>query len=214
LTEVSNISINGQYTKGPEGERVWTAESATPVDSSGNSLAGESASSQEAYYGALDQVIWGLDRKAPTQINEPPDYKTSIINSDYGEVTPGINVALGKLDQPINPAAIPVGSVLTVIFQDGTTAQFIKFSETLSDMWQWNGIAHNAKGQLIHRDGSLVNNPNTTGTGGGNASAHGIGDTGQGWNYNMQAYPECTSSTIITDGSGQVLGTYTSLEPC
>lgn len=155
-----------------------------------------------------------MNRTAPKQVNEPDTYAVSIINSDDSEVGPGIDVALAHLDPPIVSSMIQDGTVLTVVFSDGTTAQFVKIDGDMSSHWQWNGIAHNKKGQLIHRDGSLVNNPNTTGTGGGNASAHGIGDTGQGWNYHLNANPECTSSTIITDGSGQVLGTYTSLEPC
>jgi hypothetical protein len=177
------------------GEPIWTLQSATPVDSSGNSLAGNSEADNESYFASLDQVIFGASRNEPQSINEPTAYSSSFINSTEEEVAPGIGYAFGQLG--INPGSIAVGTVITVKFDDGTTAQYVKLSALNTYQWSWNGIAHNKDGKLIHRDGTLVVNPNTAGGGGGDVGAPGFG-AGRSWNFDLGGYDQCTMQTTVT----------------
>jgi hypothetical protein len=191
------------------GEPIWTVQSATPVDSAGNSLVGNAEVTNESYFASLDQTIFGVSRSAPTVLNEPTNYASSFINSLEEETEPGINAALAA--KGISPGTIAVGTVITLKFEDGTTAQYIKISSVLTTQWQWTGIAHDAQGRLMHRDGSLVANPNTAGSGGGSMSAPGFG-AGHNWNFNVSGRDLCTMQTTITV-NGESTG-YVYFSPC
>jgi hypothetical protein len=203
------MSVTGKYLNYPK-DPVWAPVSATPVDSSGNSLVGESEGTLEAYYAATDQVIFGANRSAPTAINEPEDYASSFVGSEEGEVVPGIGQALLQLG--INPAEIPIGTVITVKFSDGTTAQYVKQSLTSTYQWLWNGIVHNKTGQLINRSGGLISNANTAGAGGGSFTAPGYG-SGSDWSWTVNGNPLCTVAiTTVVDGEEFTLGSF--FTPC
>lgn len=121
----------------------------------------------EAQFDQLDQVLFGVKRSNPITVKVPTDYAFSFISNLDEEIIPGIGQALFL--KGINPASIAAGTVITVTFDDGTSAQYVKASATATYQWTWNGVAHNAQGKRINRDGSLRNNPNTGGVGGGEA---------------------------------------------
>jgi hypothetical protein len=136
------------------GEYQWSTTQAIPVDATGASMAGLSEASQESTYTALDQTIFGANRSAPTALDISEEYASSFINSTDEEVSPGIGSALIHLG--VNQATIPLGTVITVTFPDGTTAEFVRISTTSSYQWGWNGVAHNANKQLIDRSGNVI----------------------------------------------------------
>jgi hypothetical protein len=156
-----------------QGDTFWKVQNKYAVDESGNSLAGNTESQNQAYFAALDQTVFGTSRtllaanKAPVSVNLDPMWQSSFINSIDEEVGPGIDQAL--LAKGIVWADLPTGTIVTVVFQDGTKAQFIKVEQS-SDHWVWAGKAWNSQGKLINRGGSLVANPNSSGAGGGGAS--------------------------------------------
>jgi hypothetical protein len=192
------------------GEETWVLVSATPIDAGGNSLAGNSESANESYFASLDQVLFGANRSQPTTVNEPSDYAGSFINSDESEVVPGIGYALIHMD--IDPAVFPAGTLITVKFSDGTTAQYIKASAGATYQWTWTGIAHNAKGQLIDRSGNLILNPNTTGTGAGSFSGPGFG-AGSGVNFQLIDLGICQFGGTVSFEDGEEL-TSIGFGPC
>jgi hypothetical protein len=185
------------------GKALWTQTAAVPIDSTGASIAGETESSQEAFYIALDQTLFGANRGNPTTLNMPENYSVSFIGSEDGETSPGIGQALFLVG--INPAEIPVGTVITVTFSDGTTAQFVKQSATATYQWLWNGVAHNKAGQRINRAGGVIANPNTAGAGGGSGTAPVWGSgAGSGWVFGGENY--CYFSGYVTMPDGSTFG--------
>lgn len=94
------------------------------VDTSGNSLAGFSEGTLETYFSNMDQTYFGTARNGEIGfINVPPDYNTSFINSDVEDI--GAQIP-GWIASQYHITIIPVPCVVTVSFQDGTTAQYIK----------------------------------------------------------------------------------------
>ncbi len=117
-------------------------------------------------------------------------------------MSPGIGQALFQMG--INPAQIPVGTVITVTFSDGTTAQYVKQSATATYQWLWNGIAHNKAGQLINRAGGVISNPNTAGTGGGAVTAPGYSPGGTDWSWLLTNLNECLLNVTVDLGYGPI----------
>ncbi len=194
------IQVNGHFVT-RNGEQLWLLVSATPIDSSGNSLAANSESANESYFAALDQVLWGVSRNNPIVVDEPPAYAGSFINTSDDEITPGISNAL-LLEKGINPNSIDLGTVITVKFQDGTSAQYQKVSKVSSYMWQWNGTAHNKDGKLIDRAGNLKINPNTAGAGAGNFTGPGFFTGSSAWfQLTDPGYCEYGGHIITGDGT-------------
>jgi hypothetical protein len=206
--ETALMQVAGEWvgTKEP----IWRVTAATPIDSSGNSLAGNSESANESYFAAFDQVLFGANRSAPQMVNEPADYAGSFINSLDEEVVPGISNAL--IQMGVNPATIAVGTLITVKFADGTTAQYIKASSTSSYQWTWTGVAHNSAGKLIHRDGSLVVNPNTAGNGSGSFGAPGFGPGAPDY-FHLTDPGLCQYGGTISFDDGEELTSF-SFGPC
>lgn len=203
------MQVHGKHLIDKNGNDYWLASSADPLDDAGNSLAGQSESAQESYYQTFDQTTFGVNRSAPTKVNEPPDYAGSFINSSEEEVIPGTGNAL--IHMGINPASIQPGTVITVVFEDGTTAQYVKVSNTATYQWTWNGIAHDKAGHRINRNGTLVSNPNTAGSGSGHAQVTGFG-SGSRWGFGVAGAPTCTFITTITvNGAGT---DYMYVHPC
>lgn len=176
---------------------TYSTISATPVDSSGNSIGAETESQQESFYTALDGNLWGVSRSEPLEVDCPDAYATSFIGSIDEEIGPAIDQAL--LAKGINWATdLPNGTIVLVKFSDGTTAVFIKVSSASTDHWVWGLSAHDKNGNPINRQGQLLTNPNTSGTGGGN------GDTNSGgFNFLFARDPECYASTqgTLPDGT-------------
>jgi hypothetical protein len=147
---------------------VFIPSSFTPVDASGNSLAGQSETYLENYYTQVDWSVFGVFRSNPTFAPDT-DVSADIVNS-FG---------LG--------ADIPPGTPITVTFSDGVVAIFVRTSDTSSDhthWWVWGNVAHNPKnicieapgtnmlkicGAPIDRSGNVLIDINTSGTVGGSA---------------------------------------------
>ena len=181
------------------GQPYFYPTTVTPISASGASLAGESEASLESNYGALDVGLFG-SRTNPKVVNEPPAYSGSIINSDDAEVGPGIDNALAA--QGINWAELPVGFVITVNFQDGTSAQFIKTSN-LSYHWVWTTVAHNKLKQPINRNGIVIQNTNTAGIGAGQIVAPGFGSDGTTVTFTVSPGNLCTAAVTVGWDGGE-----------
>jgi hypothetical protein len=200
-TAYIQVSFQGVFSL-PTHEYHWVQIGAVPIDSTGTSIASETESSQESFYGALDQTLFGANRAAPTTITMPSNYSASFIGSEDGETSPGIGYALFLMG--INPAEIPVGTTITVTFtSDGTTAQFVKQSATATYQWLWNGIAHNKAGQRINRAGGVISNPNTAGLGGGSGTAP-VWNPGSSWVFT--GGNDCFFSGYVTLPDGSTFG--------
>lgn len=189
------IQITGQGVYSVQAHTItWVVTAATPVDSTGTSIASQTESAQESFYGTLDGTLLGMNRSGPLAINVSDTYAASFINSIDEEVGPGIDLALAQLGIPWS--GLPLNTPITVKFSDGTTAIYIKTNPS-SDHWQWSGIAHNKNNQLINRDGSLRSNPNTAGIGGGSVSVPGFGP-GAGLSWLIDGGDQCFASSYVT----------------
>lgn len=150
----------------------------------------------------IEQVVFGVKRSNPIIVRMPSNYATSFSGSLDEEIIPGIGQ--GLIAMGINPAFIEVGTVITVKFDDGTTAQYVKMSPMSTYQWTWNGVAHNAQGKRINRNGSLVGNPNSGGAGGGEARSTRGANT-----FRMMGSGQCGAAGSISDGNNAVLLNYT-----
>jgi hypothetical protein len=113
---------------------------------------------------ATDNILFGRTRSVPP-VTISPTFASSFINTvSDAEIGPGISQAL--LAKGINPAFLAIGTVVMVKFADGTQAQFVK-TENTTNMWTWTGLAWDAQGRRIDRNGTLLTNPNTAGIGSG-----------------------------------------------
>jgi len=199
------IQITGHQVLN-HGSVYFEVTTTAPIDANGNSLGGESETSQEAYYAALDQTLFGANRSIPTSVNEPDEYAGSFINSDDSEVVPGIGYAL--LQKGINQGSIPFGTLITVHFSDGTSAQYTKASATATYQWTWNQIAYNSAGKLMYRNGTPVGNVNTAGAGGGSFNGPGFG-AGSDFAFELLFQNLCTLSfSTSLDGELYDLGSF------
>jgi hypothetical protein len=175
------------------GKPYFYPTAATPISASGSSLAGESEAFLESNYAALDVGLFG-SRTNPKVVTVSSTYAVSIINSDDAEVGPGIDLALAA--QGILWADLPVGFVITVNFQDGTSAQFIKDSN-FSAHWVWTGVAHNKNKQPINRNGIVISNPNTAGIGAGQIVTPGFGSDGTTVTFSVSPGNLCTAAVTV-----------------
>jgi hypothetical protein len=181
------VSVTGKYViKNIEIGPVWVTSAVTPIDSNGISLAGQSEASRQGFYSAFDATIMATSRNAPAIINEPSSYAGSFINSDESEVVPGISRAF--IDLGINAASVfSPGSEITVQFEDGTTAVYMKTPAYSTYQWVWTGVAHNKLKQKINRSGQVISN-NASGGGGsfdvpGFGGGSGAGAGGFDWRF-------------------------------
>lgn len=180
------------------GEPVFEASAETPIDSSGNSLAGESESDLEIFYGVLDSTSYGEWRDGPfdaviphsgpfqTFAGTPDSWVSEFLNTEGALVT----------------ATMLAGDVVLVVFPDGTAAEYILGADNKT--WTWNNKAWNSQKQPIDRNGNLIPNPHTSGVGGGSTSVSGFGP-GSGWRFEMQGQAECSSTVTVYDEDGNVI---------
>jgi hypothetical protein len=186
----SLVKVQGALVRLGNGATEFAISSAVPVDSSGNSLAGESETQLEAYFASYDQISMGTNRSNPLTVNEPAYYSTTFINALDQEVGPGIAQALAA--EKINWNSLPVGAFVTVVFSDGTKALYIKTNGQITDHWAWAGVAWDKHGNRINRAGQPQSNPNTSGTGGGAVTAPGFGASGGRYNWYLLGGDQCT----------------------
>lgn len=151
----------------------------TLVDASGSSLAGQSEATLEATFAAIDLMIFGNIRKSGAingVIKIPPNYGTTPINSETWEVdsSNGIGNALWTT-LGVDQGNLPMGTLVSVVWQDGTTAQFVRTNSVPTLQWVYvPGSMKNKNGQPITPvSGTTILNPNPGGTGGG-ASVPGV----------------------------------------
>jgi hypothetical protein len=144
----------------------------------------------------------------PLPIN--PTYAGSFINSDDAFVSPAIGQAL--LVAGINQGYLPIGTVVIVVFQDGTSAQYRKVCQC-TEMWIWNGKAWNAQGKRITRNGTLVSNPNTTGQGTGASDAAFISPGGSDIRFDLGGEAKCSTTTQIRI-DGTLVSSVAIIIPC
>ncbi len=139
----------------------------------------------------------------------PSNYAGSFVNSLDEELIGGINQAL--LENGSSPCNLPVETVITIEFDDGTTAEFIKWNGAFSDMWRWTGIAHDAQGRRINRDGTLKG-ASTIGSGGGEGT-----DVRSGYTFRLIGSGASTCGAIgtVLDSATGILYLHTySYLPC
>ena len=165
----------------------------------------------------IDEQLFTVNRATRVPpIDLPPNYQSSFISSLDEEVAPGISYALGI--KGVNVALLPTGTRVVVTFSDGTRAVYIKIGNS-TVMWEWTGLAWNANGQRIHRDGSPVDNPSSAGFGGGIADVFGIGVSSIGgssamdFRYELAGLSACRSSLSLYVNGVQVWSIVT-YQPC
>ena len=168
---------------------------------------------------AIDQKVFNVSRKdriPPLEMD--PEYASSIIGSEDAFVQGALGQAFINHDPVINPNNIQVGQTILCVFSDGTKALFIRVSTTSSVQYVWTQIAWNSEGKLIDRQGNLIVNPNTSGTGTGQGSVSGIGysfidnSSGFDYRYGVEVLPNCAFKiTIIFRGRETSTIVYT---PC
>jgi hypothetical protein len=203
------INVQGGFVF-QQGETFWKVSNKYAMDANGNSLAGNTESANESYFASQDQVLWGASRNGPMTVTEPDERASSFINSLDVEVIPGIGEAL--LAKGIDQGFIEVGTVITVKFTDGTTAQYVKISGGGTVQWMWNGVAHNKANKRIRRDGSVIDDPNTTGNGGGTFGAPGYGPGAPDW-FNLVDPGLCQFGGTISFSDGEEITSF-GVGPC
>jgi hypothetical protein len=137
---------------GPPGSHlILTNITATPVNASGASIAGESEAQQESFYGTLDQTLFGLERSNPFILNinksASPGGLKSFINSSSD--LPISNYIAGLMAPGgLFPGGVELtaGAIITVDFPDGSKAEFV-YTPGGNPPYTWNGNAWNSSGQ-------------------------------------------------------------------
>jgi hypothetical protein len=107
------------------------------------------------------------DRRAPSAvtktINIPPDFGVSFINNSALAEDTGTAISqVLFVERGINPNSVPLGTVVEVQWQDGTTARFTRIAIMGSLQWGYvPGTARDKKGNPIDATGKVIPNPNS-----------------------------------------------------
>lgn len=209
----ADIKVTGRWVTRSGGETFFVPRAGTPLDQSGNSLAAMSESDLETYFNSLDQTTYGRDRGGVVgNVNVPADYQRSFVcNCELEDM--GAQVA-GWISAQYHIVAetLKVGTIVTLVFSDGSKAQFQKISGTGTLRWQWNGKAWDAQGNRIDQNGNMVGNPNTSGAGAGEVAVPGFGAM-SGVNFDLLDQGSCTYITTITI-NGVEDGKWSNIAPC
>jgi hypothetical protein len=207
FASTSYVSVTGTLRLSGSGfgggsHLVLTNIATTPVDATGASIASLSEADQESLYHTIDMSLFGTNRKQPFKgVHEPTQYASSFIGYDESEVVPGIGAALILMG--INQNAFSPGDMITVTFDDGTSAEFVKNASTATYQWSWTGKAWDKNGNPIDRSGNLVANPNTSGNGGGSFAGSGNGG-GLAFGFALAGFGACFTDTTVTIDGVQV----------
>jgi hypothetical protein len=155
-----------------------------------------------------DETLFANARAKPMPpVNLSPNYASSFINSLDEEVGPGIPQAIAA--KGINPVFLPVGTIVMVVFADGTKATFKKVTQLGSDQWVWTGQAWDAQGRPIRRDGT----PKAGGVAGA-SSAGAVNTSTPASHFWLIAAQLCQVTTSISDPAGGNVYTVSNLIPC
>ena len=207
------MKVTGEFDN-IDGERIWNPEAATPVDGSGNSLAGQSEATLEAFYQLLDQMNFGTSRDAPFWLNASNPQQALLPTSFGLSSDEQVSDVIDYLDT--GPSDPSIGYICLVTFPNGDTAQF-QLTQTgsskLDNVWTWvPGKAWDKNGNQLKRDGSRATNPNTGGGGVGSASVTGASGAAAGWRWELTNGGGCTFQTTITVNAEST--DYTNISPC
>jgi hypothetical protein len=208
------VQSTGTYTLSCSGIFcLYSGGTLTPVNMDGTPL------TLDSQLTAVDQTLFAQMRAAsilskPIPIN--PDYGGSYINNDAlaEDTSSGISNYL-YVQNLVNPNNVPVGTVVTVKWSDGTTAQFVRVTTSGSIQWAYKpGTAKNSNGQPINPDGSLVTNPATSGTGSGVANPVVTPSPGYDWSISVNPLPFCSAEVDVDDEDGNLLLGSIGFFPC
>jgi hypothetical protein len=206
------VAVTGDIVtviRGGAPEQVLRNITATPIDASGNSLAGSSESSLESTFQQLDQMSFGTSRSGKIGfLQVPVDISPTFINIAEGMISLEGQIPALISNQYGITTGIPAGTVVTVVFQDQSKAQFYKVSAADTSQWLWNGFAWNSKNQLIDQFGNLRINPNS----GGRGTGAGTVNMGAG-NFGFEGDGFCVATTSVTWG-GVFQGAEIHVLPC
>jgi len=198
------MKVTGHNVIGTNGEPYWVPSIATPLDASGNSLAGQLEADRQSFYTVFDLVTFGVSRSNPILLPGQYPFFGSVSDS---EMSDSINATLVGFQ---GGSVVIASGFIEVTFLNGDKAQYIQ-SPKGSNNWVWNGYAYNAAGSRIDRNGTVMSNPNTGGRGGGGYQGHGFGN-GSGAVFDMEGSSNCQSVTTITV-NGEVTS-YVFVAPC
>jgi hypothetical protein len=212
FAETAFVRVNGtvrlQCTGSPctikPGAPVYLSNVTTTfVDSSGNSLAGDSESALQASFAATDQMLFGNFRtqgKLGGPVKIPPAYGTTPIGNDVWEADTSTGIGLALAAMGVDPGNLPMGTLITVTWQDGTTAQFIRSNSVPTLQWIYvPGSMRNKAGDPITPiAGTTIQNPNTSGSGGGYANPA-VPAPGT---VTITGGSSCVATATFQDGSG------------
>jgi hypothetical protein len=128
----------------------YTVTSAKPYKSNG------SPALTDADLDTVNSSLFStIANKKGEVFNIDPSIETSYIGSEDALIdSRAVSNAIGNAG--LNPAAMAVGTVVMVQWKDGTTAQFVKISNSTL-MWSLKpGSAKNAKGEPIDANGNVT----------------------------------------------------------
>jgi hypothetical protein len=85
--------------------------------------------------------------------------------------------------------------------------------------WHWNGVAHNKKGEKIDRNGKVIANTNTSGSGSGHVSVNAPGLNNNNFQWNVTGEAMCSfvvNVTLFDIGTGNPISSSfgTFVQPC
>lgn len=146
----------------------------TLVDGQGAPIGGGSGEGASLEF--IDQQLFGTYRSDPIKpINIPTEYGTSILNNPIW--VEDANSAIARvlyIDRGIsaNSSSVKVGTIVTVVWTDGSKAQFVRTNLTGSFQWAYvPGSARNANGDPINPStGQVLSAPASGGGSGGSTN--------------------------------------------
>lgn len=207
------VRSSGTWFQTCGGFCIWTGGTLTAIQMDGTPL------TSDAQLTTIDQSMFAQLRTASALtavILVPTDYGGSYINnSALDEDTNSAISFVLYITRSINPNSVPIGTIVVVKWNDGTTAKFVRVSQSGSFQWAYMpGSARNAQGQPINPDGSIVANPHSTGTGAGSVDPNVTGSGGYIWNLRFNGDHNCTGTSTLTDETGTVIARWLSYFPC
>lgn len=157
----------------------------------------------------IDDQIYVVSRKNQVgTVVLPNDESTPAFEGSLDEyLTSPIQQRLVAMNP--NNVYLSSGTVVTVKFPNGVTANFIKTCQC-SDMWHWTGEAWDAQGRRVYRDGQAISYDLSPSWSDGTV----ITTTNFARDYRFQASPLCTIGTTVTDYAGGVTYTVSRYVPC
>jgi len=183
---------------GSGSERNYFPPTATPIDSNGNSLAGDSESAQQAFYGALDTNLMMVNRSDPLVTNTIGNQIPSFLgHDDYAISAAYFNDSTTDASSLNNGATVTItwvssGTVIVAVYQ------VVWLGDDHTDVnnfaLDWKSATQN--GTPINRAGTpLGQSSGGTGSSSGSVLVYGFG-SGAGWTFAGAGDPSTPGVTI------------------